>query len=111
MAALEKREIERALKATGGELSAAAEMLNMSRSTFYRRLIPLKIKRPRVMDARARPRQWIDESVAELEAQLIRKALRQTGGDVVAASGLLRIERCQVYRKMKTLGIKQGFGR
>jgi transcriptional regulator of acetoin/glycerol metabolism len=92
-----------ALEATGGEIKAAAESINMPTSRFYRRLSEFDI---RVVHGKpnhqARPkRRDITKAIEKLKTRLVREALKTANGDLTRAARSLGIGRSTLYRVRK----------
>ncbi len=65
--------------------------------------LPLEIRLPSTTDAQSS----LEESRAEAERNLIRRALEEAGWNVSAAARALAIERTRLHKRMRALGIEK----
>jgi DNA-binding NtrC family response regulator len=102
---LERRWMREALEASGGDINAAAESINMVRSTFYRRMEEFGMSvvpgKPGASRGRKRKdqRRDIAAAVEKLRVKLTREALAAAGGNRKAAAERLGVSRSTFHRK------------
>lgn len=109
VAVLEREWITEALKASGGEIQHAADLIGLHRSQFYRRMAQLSIKRPPIRArAKRQPRKRdIHGAVKDLKNKMIAKGLRESGGNVIEATYRLGLQRSTMYRMLEEFGYKE----
>ncbi len=102
----ERMAIQRGLHESGGDVLAAAKLLGLTKSSIYRRMRALGIPRraPGHRGALTVESEFLitkePVSLERYELMALERALEESGGDILAASKLLRIGKSTMYRKL-----------
>lgn len=102
---LEVGHIRQALRTSHGRIGDAARMLNISRSSIYRKLEVYRIDPGKVGSGDLlRRKTSLRVQRHRIEEGLIKQALHETGGDVAAAAAWLGCDRSRLYRAFERAG-------
>ncbi len=102
---LEVAHIQQALRTSHGRIGDAARMLNISRSSIYRKLEVYRIDPGKVGSGDLlRRKTSLRGQRHRIEESLIKEALHETGGDVAAAAAWLGCDRSRLYRAFDRTG-------
>jgi transcriptional regulator of acetoin/glycerol metabolism len=102
----ERMAIQRGLHEAGGDVLGAAKLLGLTKSSIYRRMRALGIPRrtPGQRGALTVESEFLTTrepvSLERYELMALERALEESGGDILAASKLLKIGKSTMYRKL-----------